>query len=59
VVHALGWSLGSLYRRYDEQFPWVMQRHERTTPRRAFQVLPAQRRRPATTPAVPRPREIR
>lgn len=61
LVHALGWTLGDLYRRHQEQFPWVLQRHERTTPRRAFQVLPAARRRgpaPVRTPAPP-PKEIR
>ena len=32
VTHALGWTLGRLYRRHVDRFPWLLMRHVRTAP---------------------------
>jgi hypothetical protein len=69
VMHWFSWSLGLLYRRYQQQFPWVLQRHlatklkDRTMRRRPLPNLTANSARvrqkmqapPAAATAAPAP----
>lgn len=38
VGHLFPWWLGRLYRRHHDQFPWLLQRHERREPERSVPV---------------------
>ena len=57
VLHAAGWTLGLIYRRYHATFPWLMQRHISTRNDATTQLLNMRRQGaiPPTSGQAPKP----